>query len=79
MKTHGLVTAIVVGIGLSWLVFQVDGQTILTSTYAPSSPFYRIAEYFVLDVALGGDMGGAVDNSAFPMQMIVDYVRVYAF
>ncbi len=59
------------------LVFQVDGQTILTSSYAPSSPFYSIAEYFVLDVALGGDMGGTIDDSAFPMEMMVDYVRVY--
>lgn len=61
------------------LVFQVDGQTIVTSNYATSSPFYNITEYFVLDVALGGDMGGAIDNSAFPMDMVVDYVRAYQF
>jgi beta-glucanase (GH16 family) len=61
------------------LVFQVDGQTILTSSYGPSSPFASITEYFVLNVALGGDMGGAIDNSAFPMEMMVDYVRVYTF
>jgi beta-glucanase (GH16 family) len=59
------------------VVFQVDGDEVLTSTYAPSSPLYDIAEYIVLDVALGGDMGGAIDNTAFPMDMVVDYVRVY--
>ena len=61
------------------LVFQVDGQTIVTSNYGPSSPFASITEYFVLNVALGGDMGGAIDDSAFPMEMMVDYVRVYTF
>lgn len=61
------------------LVFQVDGQTVLTTTYAPTSPFATITQYFVLDVALGGDMGLEIDDTAFPMEMMVDYVRVYAF
>ena len=30
-----------------------------------------------LNLAIGGDMGGAVDNSIFPRSMEVDYVRVY--
>ena len=34
-------------------------------------------QYLLLNLAIGGDLGGAVDNSAFPMQMEVDYVRVY--
>ena len=35
--------------------------------------------YIILNVAVGGDWGGAqgVENNAFPMQMLVDYVRVY--
>jgi beta-glucanase (GH16 family) len=59
------------------LVFWVDGHVTLTSNYAPSSPFYTITEYIVLNVALGGDMGEEIDNNAFPMEMVVDYVRVY--
>jgi beta-glucanase (GH16 family) len=59
------------------VVFQVDGDEILTSVYTAESPLHNIAEYIILDVALGGDMGGAIDNSAFPMDMVVDYVRVY--
>jgi hypothetical protein len=59
------------------LVFWVDDHITLTSTYTPSSPFYTITEYVVLDVAIGGDMGGTIDNTAFPMEMSVDYVRVY--
>ena len=32
-----------------------------------------------LNIAVGGDWGGVhgVNNSAFPMRMLVDYVRVY--
>ena len=35
--------------------------------------------YIILNVAVGGDWGGAqgVDNGAMPMQMLIDYVRVY--
>jgi beta-glucanase (GH16 family) len=33
--------------------------------------------YFILNVAVGGTLGGAVDNTAFPATMEVDYVRVY--
>lgn len=35
--------------------------------------------YIILNVAVGGDWGGAqgVDNGAIPMQMLIDYVRVY--
>jgi hypothetical protein len=36
-------------------------------------------QYIILNLAVGGDWGGAqgVDNTAFPMNMLVDYVRVY--
>ncbi len=35
--------------------------------------------HLILNLAIGGDWGGAqgIDNNAFPMQMEVDYVRVY--
>jgi len=60
------------------IVFQVDGNEVARSTFDRASPLYSIAEYIVLDVALGGDKGGAIDASQFPMEMIVDYVRVYS-
>jgi beta-glucanase (GH16 family) len=62
--------------------FWVDGDVVLSSEYAKTSPLYNITEYIILDLALGGDMGGAIDNSAFTadkMDMVVDYVRVYEF
>ena len=33
--------------------------------------------YVILNLAVGGTMGGAVDNTIFPKQMLVDYVRYY--
>jgi beta-glucanase (GH16 family) len=40
------------------------------------SPF-RIPQYILLDLPMGGDAGGMIDDSAFPTHMEVDYVRVY--
>jgi len=34
-------------------------------------------QFLLLDVAIGGDLGGAVDDGIFPVTMEVDYVRVY--
>ncbi len=63
------------------LVFQIDGTEVMQTRFDTSSPFYTTPEYVVLDLAIGGTMGGAVDPSpnAFPMDMLVDYVRVYSF
>jgi beta-glucanase (GH16 family) len=61
------------------LVFEVDGYVIVSSNFGTTSAFHSITEYLVLDVALGGTMGGTIDNTDFPMDMIVDYVRVYSF
>jgi beta-glucanase (GH16 family) len=34
-------------------------------------------QFLLLNLAIGGDLGGPVDDSIFPVQMAVDYVRVY--
>jgi beta-glucanase (GH16 family) len=34
-------------------------------------------QYLLLNLAIGGDLGGAVDDRSLPQQMEVDYVRVY--
>lgn len=39
--------------------------------------FENYAYHFLLNVAVGGNIGGAVDESALPQVMEVDYVRVY--
>jgi hypothetical protein len=35
--------------------------------------------FLILNIAVGGDWGGqkGVDDSIFPQQMLIDYVRVY--
>jgi hypothetical protein len=35
--------------------------------------------HLLLNIAVGGDWGGAkgIDDTIFPVQMLVDYVRVY--
>lgn len=41
---------------------------------------YDIPHHLILNVAIGGGLGGEVDyNGVWPQQMIIDYVRVYDF
>jgi len=62
--------------------FSVDGQIYVARTVddlPPSGLLVFDHPFFViLDVAVGGNFPGSPDAStAFPQQMIVDYVRVY--
>ena len=34
-------------------------------------------QYLILNIAIGGDLGGAVDDSALPIKMEIEHVRVY--
>jgi beta-glucanase (GH16 family) len=69
---------------LTWtpdsLAIGVDGKVYYTypnpGKGSASWPFDN-AQYLLLNLAIGGDMGGAVDDAIFPVQMEVDYVRVY--
>jgi len=38
---------------------------------------FATPQYLLLNVAIGGDLGGPVDDKIFPLQMEIDYVRVY--
>lgn len=38
---------------------------------------FRKPHYLLINLALGGSWGGAIDDSIFPQQYLVDYVRVY--
>lgn len=38
---------------------------------------FNAPQFMILNLAIGGDLGGAVDNSALPAAMEVEYVRVY--
>lgn len=39
---------------------------------------FRQPHYLLLNLALGGQNGGSLANTAFPSQYLVDYVRIYA-
>ena len=69
---------------LTWtmesLSIGVDGK--IFHTYknqhngSASWPFDK-PQYLLLNLAVGGDMAGPVDDTIFPRQMEVEYVRVY--
>jgi beta-glucanase (GH16 family) len=51
-------------------------QTVNGSIGQHLNPFTR-PQYLLLNLALGGDNGGEIDETAFPMKYEIDYVRVY--
>jgi beta-glucanase (GH16 family) len=73
--------------GLLWkenqLQFYIDSPDNITLTIdRPEDynnenwPFMK-EYYFILNIAVGGNLGGEVDDLIFPATMEVDYVRVY--
>lgn len=38
---------------------------------------FKKPQYLLLNLALGGDNGGEIDDAALPMKYFIDYVRVY--
>lgn len=72
--------------GLDWqpdtIVFYVDGQPTYTVNREGEGDDgwpYNKPFYIILNLAIGGDWGGAkgIDDSIFPSKFLVDYVRVY--
>ena len=68
------------------MVWTVDGTVFARRQhgdwYTAAAPGDRDAPFdapfhLILNLAIGGDLGGAVDNSALPAVMEVEYVRVY--
>jgi beta-glucanase (GH16 family) len=58
----------------------VDDVLYVTKTSQDLSPYqwpFDQRFHFLLNVAVGGNLGGPVDDSIFPKVMDVDYVRVY--
>jgi len=66
------------------ITFGVDGVNSLTyprldvgaAGAARAWPFDK-PQFLLLNVAIGGDLGGPVDDAIFPVTMEVDYVRVW--
>jgi beta-glucanase (GH16 family) len=58
----------------------VDGYLFQTKTAADVAPYHWPFDqdfYIILNVAVGGNLGGSVDDLALPATMSVEYVRVY--
>lgn len=51
-------------------------QTVNGSIGQHINPFTR-PQYLLLNLAIGGDNGGEIDDTAMPMRYEIDYVRVY--
>ena len=51
-------------------------ETVNGSVGQHVNPFTR-PQYILLNLAIGGDNGGKIDDSAMPMRYEIDYVRVY--
>jgi len=62
------------------LVFGVDGfahfRYVKFDVGARAWPF-DAPQFLLLNLAIGGDLGGPVDDRIFPVAMEIDYVRVY--
>lgn len=62
------------------ITFGVDGQAYMryprTDLGPRQWPFDK-PQYLLLNLAIGGDLGGLVDDGMFPVEFQVDYVRVY--
>lgn len=62
--------------------FFVDGKSVYT--YVPKNKSveawpYNQPFYFIINAAVGGNFGGPkVDDSIFPQEFIIDYVKVYS-
>lgn len=60
--------------------FGIDGKTHFTYKNAGTGkaqwPF-DAPQFLILNIAIGGDLGGEVDDAIFPVRMEVEYVRVY--
>lgn len=60
--------------------FAVDGRTHFVYRNAGQGvqqwPF-DAPQFLIMNVAVGGDLGGDIDDRIFPVTMEVDYVRVY--
>lgn len=57
----------------------VDGKEVNRFDFnvARAGQIFQKPQYLLLNLALGGSWGGAIDDDIFPQSYIIDYVRVY--
>ena len=63
---------------ISWLLDGVEYHHATPADVAPNRWVFDHPFYLVLNVAVGGNLGGLVSpETTFPQTMLVDYVRIY--
>ncbi|MGC6466154.1 MAG: glycoside hydrolase family 16 protein [Akkermansiaceae bacterium] len=67
--------------GADFIHFAIDEKRfhsfrISKADTSDGNPFHKPL-YLILNLALGGSWGGPIDNAIFPVQYLVDYVRIY--
>ncbi|MCB8942409.1 MAG: family 16 glycosylhydrolase [Ardenticatenaceae bacterium] len=63
---------------IHWYVDGINYHSAIPSDVAPNEWVYNHPFFIILNVAIGGNFGGAIDpDIPFPQTMAVDYVRVY--
>lgn len=63
---------------IKWYVDDNLYHTLTTADISPYAWPFDKRFYIILNLAVGGTLGGTVDNTIFPVAMEVDYVRVYS-
>lgn len=63
---------------IKWFVDDNLYQTLTPADISPYAWPFDKRFYIILNLAVGGTLGGTVDNTIFPATMEVDYVRVYS-
>lgn len=63
---------------IHWYVDGINYHNATPGDVAPNEWVYNHSFYLLLNVAIGGNFGGAISpDLTFPQQTLVDYVRVY--
>jgi LPXTG-motif cell wall-anchored protein len=63
---------------IRWYVDDILYHTATPTDVEPNEWVFEHPFYILLNLAVGGNFGGAVGaNTGFPQEMLVDYVRVY--
>ncbi len=60
------------------LLNEVPLSTTVNGAIGQHTNPFNSPQYILLNLALGGDNGGEIDDSAFPMRYEIDYVRIYS-
>ena len=59
------------------IVIFVNGIALNTFDAKLAGDIYKRSQYLLLNLALGGNWGGEIDDSIFPAHYEIDYVRIY--